>query len=88
MFVCDKCGLCCMNLGRSSIYAGLDRGDGICRYFDEEFKLCTIYESRPLLCNVDETYKHFFRKEMTKEDYYNLNYESCKIIKNNIRWRK
>lgn len=70
-----------MNLKKSSIYSELDRGDGVCYFLDDDSKLCSIYENRPLICNVDEMYKRFFREEMTKEEYYNLNYESCKNIK-------
>lgn len=61
MFYCDCCGLCCMNLSKSEIYSDLDRGDGICKYFDMDSKLCTIYEERPEKCNVDKMYNNFFR---------------------------
>ncbi|MCI9487268.1 MAG: YkgJ family cysteine cluster protein [Lachnospiraceae bacterium] len=54
MFQCDCCGLCCMNLKRSSLYGDLDRGDGICRYFDGNARLCTVYENRPDKCFVSE----------------------------------
>lgn len=70
-----------MNVDKSPIYAELDRGDGTCRYFDDDSKLCDIYENRPLLCNVDEMYKRFFKDEIPIEEYYKLNYESCKNIK-------
>jgi hypothetical protein len=81
MFKCDKCGLCCMNVGISSIYEGLDRGDGICKHFDDITGLCCIYENRPLLCNVDETYNMYFKNQMTREEYYKRNYEVCKNLK-------
>lgn len=81
MFVCDRCGLCCMKVGQSPIYAKLDRGDGVCQYFDDASRLCTIYESRPVLCNVDEVYHEFFSHKISIEEYYNLNYESCKKLK-------
>ncbi len=32
MFHCEKCGLCCMHIGKVSLYKGLDRGDGVCRF--------------------------------------------------------
>lgn len=51
MFICDKCGLCCMKIGESPIYSFLDRGDGICKYFDYDTKLCSIYDERPVMCN-------------------------------------
>ena len=78
MFECDKCGSCCMQVDRSILYAELDRGDGVCRFFDDKLKLCAIYETRPLLCNVDDAYSIYFRDKISKDDYYNLNYEMCR----------
>ena len=46
MFNCNKCGLCCQNL--NEYYLDLDRGDGVCRYFNEKTRLCDIYEKRPM----------------------------------------
>lgn len=82
MFLCDKCGLCCMTVGTSPIYKELDRGDGICIYFDDNLKLCNIYDNRPIVCNIDEIYSSFFSDKMSKEDYYKINYESCELLKN------
>ena len=41
-----------------------------------------IYNERPLLCRVDEAYDAYFQSEITKEEYYRLNYEGCKRIRN------
>lgn len=81
MFLCDKCGLCCMQVKSSPIYAALDRGDGICFYFDEATKLCRIYENRPIVCNIEKAYEKFFRGKIELEEYYRLNYEACKKLK-------
>ena len=81
MFNCDKCGLCCQQVSTSEIYAGLDRGDGICRYYDDSTKLCSIYDSRPIICNVDKAYQEFFQDKMSMEEYYALNYKSCQTLK-------
>ena len=81
MFICDCCGLCCMNLDKSSIYDDLNRGDGICVYFNEKTKLCTIYDNRPDKCNVDKIYELLYSDKLSKEDYYKLNYEACKKLK-------
>lgn len=79
MFPCDKCGACCRNLDKSSVYVSLDRGDGICRYL--RGNLCSIYEERPLLCRIDECYEKFFAETMTKEEYYRLNQQVCEKLK-------
>lgn len=82
MFMCDKCGKCCRNLDKSPIYEELHNGNGICKYLDG--KLCSIYENRPLLCRVDESYNKFFKNSMTLEKYYELNYEFCIKFKNEL----
>lgn len=79
MFVCDKCGCCCRNLDKSELYRSLDRGDGICKYLVDN--LCSIYETRPDICNIEKGYDLFFKEFMTKEEYYSLNIQACKILK-------
>ncbi|MFI3214868.1 MAG: YkgJ family cysteine cluster protein [Eubacteriales bacterium] len=80
MYQCDCCGKCCRNLSLSSLYTQLDRGDGTCRYLQEN--LCSIYENRPIICRVDECYEVYFKDIVTLEQYYELNYEACKLLKN------
>ncbi len=81
MFKCDCCGLCCMNVGESPLYCDLDRGDGICTFFNCQSHLCSIYDERPDRCNIDKIYDLYFKESMTKEQYYQLNYEACKKLK-------
>lgn len=79
MFPCDRCGECCRNLNRSELYHDLDRGDGVCKYLVGN--LCSIYESRPLLCRIDESYNLFFKDEMTREEFYRANLQVCSQLK-------
>ena len=81
MFECNRCGLCCMNLARSILYSDLDRGDGVCRYYESSSKKCTIYEQRPLKCNVDKIYEIYAIDKMTREQYYQMNYVACEKLK-------
>lgn len=81
MFFCDKCGLCCMYVNESPIYSELDRGDGICKYFDCDTKLCSVYDNRPIICNIDKAYQLYFKDIMPLEEYYRLNYETCNMLK-------
>ena len=53
-FPCTACGACCRSLGGSSLYAGLDRGDGVCQHLDEGSNLCRIYEARPSAYRVSD----------------------------------
>ena len=82
MFQCDKCGMGCRNLDKNELYKELDRGDGVCRHLTGN--LCSIYEHRPLLCRVDESYEKLFRGRMSLEEYYELNYSACRVLKKQI----
>ena len=79
-FVCDKCGLCCENLGMSQDYNDLNDGTGTCRFFDKETRLCTIYENRPKKSNIEASY-YRFKKQYTYDEYLELNYEACRVLK-------
>ena len=78
MFDCDCCGCCCRNLKKSELYADLDRGDGTCIYLKDN--LCSIYNTRPLLCRIDEYYEKFFYSVMSREEYYLLNKQECEKL--------
>ena len=75
MFECIQCGECCRHLDRSELYKDLDRGDGVCIYLRGD--LCSIYEDRPLICRIEESYNELFSEVYTKEEYYRLNEEAC-----------
>lgn len=78
MFRCSQCGECCRNLDKSELYKQLDRGDGICKYLTDN--LCSIYEERPLLCRIEESYYAYFKDIYSLDEYYQINYESCKEL--------
>ncbi|MCR5543552.1 MAG: YkgJ family cysteine cluster protein [Eubacterium sp.] len=77
-FMCDKCGLCCQNIG--GIASELDNGKGVCKFYDFQTKLCKIYDTRPDICNVEKGYV-FFKDVMSYEEYIDLNYKLCKELK-------
>ena len=79
MFPCDQCGECCRNLQMSELYKELDRGDGVCKFLDGN--LCSIYQTRPLLCRIDESYDRFFKDSMTREEFYRANLQICSELK-------
>jgi Fe-S-cluster containining protein len=79
-FPCTRCGLCCRRVGSHDLYKHLDRGDGVCRNLIEASSLCSIYEQRPLSCNIDAMYDAYFSKLMTREDYYATNIRACNIL--------
>lgn len=77
MFPCTKCGVCCKSLKSNSLYKAMDRGDGVCKYYDELENGCSIYVNRPLICRIDDMYEKAFSEKMTKEKYYAANALAC-----------
>lgn len=80
-FPCDACGLCCRQVGNSEQTTHLDRGDGVCQHFDDETYLCKIYESRPLVCRVEDYYKRYLAQTYQWETFVEMNVEICQRLK-------
>jgi Fe-S-cluster containining protein len=82
-FICVKCGLCCQNLHLfNNIYNDLDDGYGVCKFFDKFHNLCTIYEHRPLKCNVEKSY-YMFNHLFSYNQYLELMREGCLLLQQN-----
>jgi len=86
MFPCSGCGLCCQNIAGIKELQSHDRGDGICKYFDFETKGCSIYEQRPLICQVDGMYAQKYAKEYTQEEFYRLNANVCNALQEQYQY--
>lgn len=84
-FECSCCGCCCEQVGSSLPTSFLDRGDGVCRYFDDSSRLCSIYLMRPLICRVDEAYEILFAETMTRKEYLDLNKKLCFFLSSHKR---
>ena len=81
-FYCDKCGLCCSHLDLfGDSYKELNRGDGTCIYFNEQNRLCNIYNDRPDICNVEKGYILFFSKLVSYQKYIDNTTEGCNKLK-------
>ena len=76
MFKCDCCGECCKHIDIEEFKIP---GTTICKYLTKNNK-CSIYEHRPIICNIDKGYK-FFKDIMTLEEWYQINYTACKELK-------
>ena len=79
-FPCTACGKCCRNVHLSEQTAYLNRGDGICRYFDTETNLCKIYENRPLICRVEDYYKTHLSHIYEWDEFVKLKLEICQKL--------
>ncbi len=74
---CQNCNAaCCRNVGNR-----MPNKNGICDYLDQTTNKCTIYSTRPLMCNVEEFHKHFIKESMTLEEWKEENLKACIILK-------
>lgn len=55
----------------------------MCKYL--EGNLCSIYNERPLLCRVDESYQKLFKEKVSYDEYLKLNEYYCEKFKNQRR---
>lgn len=76
-FPCTQCGACCSSIENIEFLKEYNN-NGICENLEN--KKCSIYETRPLLCNLDESYKKIFSAYMTKEEFYRSNAKACNIL--------
>lgn len=77
VFACQQCGLCCHHVHLSQETRFLDRGDGICKYYEIASKLCSIYPDRPDICRVGLQYELRFAKLYSWDEYVALNLRVC-----------
>ena len=84
-FPCDGCGQCCRNVHLSEETSNLDRGDGTCLNFNDETKMCNIYETRPLVCRVEEYHRQKLSHVYSWEDFIEMNQAVCSELKNEGR---
>ncbi len=76
-FPCTACGKCCKNVHLSPQTDYLNRGDGTCRHFDDNTKLCSIYQDRPLVCRVEEYYEKHLADLYKWNDFVKINLAIC-----------
>lgn len=79
-FPCNACGLCCKHVGMSEETDFLDRGDSICRHFNEQLHLCKIYENRPLVCRVQDYYQTNLTHLYSWQEFVKINQQICQTL--------
>ena len=84
-YPCVKCGLCCRYIFKSELTKHLDRGDGVCKHLCDKNNLCTIYDERPCVCQIDSFY-NYISADITLIEYYKINAKICNdlLIKHNL----
>ncbi len=86
-FPCTSCGLCCKNAKRIMDNNPATKQMGNPLYFPYQFDnkgactmlkndLCTIYDNRPLICNIDAIIKTF---KLSKSGVYRQNATTCNM---------
>lgn len=84
-FICEKCAACCRQIGKTFWGKALALPNGVCRHLDENSNLCTIYEHRPLFCNIDAYYELFLKETMDRKFFYKMNKEACQKLQSNLQ---
>ena len=89
-FPCTTCGICCHLVFKdlSSSFselaeevAEMDRGDGICKYQDEDTKRCDIYANRPWFCDSVKVWERYFKPSGLSLEYtYAIYKKQCKAL--------
>jgi Fe-S-cluster containining protein len=77
-FVCEKCGECCRYIDKVEQLKHIALPNGVCKYLDGD--LCTIYETRPDVCNYHKAYQ-YFQDQLTEEQFYNTAVYYCNQLK-------
>lgn len=87
---CDTCtALCCRNIPNEYQIVFCLSGTSICKHLDQTTNKCTIYQERPLICNVTEYHNCSLKlangtsetPKINKDEWYEINYQSCKRLK-------
>jgi hypothetical protein len=83
-FPCTGCGCCCKVIDWADkiivkddpthpYYFPYTHKEGVCEKLGEDNR-CTIYETRPLICKIEDSCDYFGHD---KTEYYNVNIEGC-----------
>ncbi len=77
-FGCTSCGCCCSRMSgniealkKLGFPHGVKNDGKTCEMFNEKTRLCTVYNSRPDICNVDKTFYSIHSKTgKTKKEVF------------------
>lgn len=79
-FPCTKCGACCKNIAGIKELESYDLGNGVCKHLDTQSNECKIYANRPMICRIETMYEKVYFRQYSKEEFYALNIEACKVL--------
>ncbi|TDQ32142.1 YkgJ family cysteine cluster protein [Aureibacillus halotolerans] len=81
LFPCTSCGACCLSIDGIEFLEEYNQ-NGKCTNLENN--QCSIYESRPLLCKIDESYDKIFSSYMSKEEFYRQNAVACNKLQEKL----
>ena len=77
VFPCSQCGNCCRSVGKTFWGKSMALEDGSCKWLDHKTQRCTIYDNRPVFCNVDKCYDNIYITKMSRDEFYQINKRVC-----------
>lgn len=80
-FPCTSCGACCSTIEGIAFLKEYNK-NGQCNKLEND--KCTIYESRPLMCRIDDSYDKLFSSYMTREEFYHQNAKACNVLQEKL----
>jgi Fe-S-cluster containining protein len=86
-FNCWSCGACCKNCDKIEALKEYNRGDGVCKHLTSD-NLCSIYETRPEICNTKKMYSKTWSKYFTWDVYVGHAETICKILEKEMKERE
>jgi hypothetical protein len=75
MFPCTGCGLCCKNISTIEQLKDYDLGNGVCKFLKDN--QCSIYYTRPDICQIDKMFDIKYLKYFSREEFYEKNASIC-----------
>lgn len=79
-FDCKKCGACCKNITSIDKLNIFNDGSGVCKHLDKN-NLCSIYSSRPDICNGEYVYSMYYKSNMSVEEFFDVAKQICNKLK-------
>ena len=76
-FSCNGCGACCRRVYLIPDFPEPLKEDGSCEHLQED-NSCGIYETRPLICKIDDFYDKHLSGHLPREEFHRMNAELCK----------
>ncbi|RFU64463.1 YkgJ family cysteine cluster protein [Bacillus sp. V59.32b] len=80
-FPCTSCGACCSSIDGIGFLEEYNQNGRCTKLNNNE---CSIYESRPLLCRIDDSYDQIFSSYMTREEFYRQNAKACNELQEKL----